>query len=136
MNYVKKSLLAGTFIVSTGLVATMLGVGPYPVYGASVEDNIVKLKETNSCPGCDLHGADLSYALLNDADLSGANLTGANLEGAYLDTANLSDADLGGANLEGADLTNASVKGANFVGANGLTPEQVKELGKGGARVD
>lgn len=136
MNYIKKSLLAGAFIVSTGFVAAMPGVGPYSVYGASVKDNVAKLKETNSCPGCDLRGADLSYALLNDADLGGANLAGANLEGAYLDTANLSGADLSGANLEGADLTNANVKGANFVGAKGLTPEQVEELKKGGAKVD
>lgn len=134
MNYMKRSLLVSGFIISIWFAATIPCTDPHSAYGASVEDNIVKLADTNSCPGCDLHGADLSYAILNDANLSGANLTGASLEGAYLDTADLSDANLSGANLKGADLTNAKVKGANFAGTKGLTPEQVEALKKGGGK--
>ena len=54
--------------------------------------DLLKLKETNRCSGC---------------DLSGANFRNANLENAVLRGANLKGADLNGANLIGADLGNA-----------------------------
>lgn len=132
MGRSEKMMSVSAFVLLAGFVLIL----PNIAIGASVEENIITLTDTNSCSGCDLHGANLSGAILNDADLSGANLEGANLEDAYLDTADLSDASLKDASLKGADLTNAKVKGANFVGAKGLTPEQKEGLRKGGAKVD
>lgn len=67
------------------------------------ETALEKLRETRSCPGCDLSGADLSAMDLADADLSGADLR----------RANLSHARLTGANLEGANLDGSRVYGAS-----------------------
>jgi len=64
--------------------------------------DLLKLKETNRCSGCDLSGANFRNANLENAVLRGANLKGADLNGA-----NLIGADLNGANLIGADLGNA-----------------------------
>ncbi|MHC4197561.1 MAG: pentapeptide repeat-containing protein [Planctomycetota bacterium] len=36
-----------------------------------------KLRNTNSCPGCDLHGAGLRVSNLEGANLSGARVKGA-----------------------------------------------------------
>jgi len=74
-----------------------------------VEENVKILLDTNMCPDCDLHGANLAGADLTRADLTGANLRDANLGGA-----NLNEADLNGANLEGANLTEADLTEANL----------------------
>ena len=42
-----------------------------------VDTNIMKLKASNSCMGCNLQGADLNAANLSVANLSGADLSGA-----------------------------------------------------------
>ncbi len=63
-----------------------------------------RLKETGSCPGCDLSEANLSGANLYKADLEGANLSGAVLSGA-----NLRFTFLTGENLEGAILCNTTM---------------------------
>ncbi|MGB3788866.1 MAG: pentapeptide repeat-containing protein [Phormidesmis sp.] len=70
---------------------------------------IQQLIETNRCPGCDLHDADLRRL-----DLSGADLTGADLEGANFYYANLDGAQLQNANLIDANLAYASVRRANL----------------------
>lgn len=82
----------------------------YTVYAAHAFDpeSLNKLHATNSCPGCDLSGANLAGIDLYGANLSGANLTGANLAGTTF-----SDADLTGANLNGATIN----KKTNFSGA-------------------
>lgn len=59
--------------------------------------HLLQLKDTNSCPGCDL----------SNAGLNGANLRGANLSWAQLNDARLCLADLSGANLNDANLHNA-----------------------------
>ena len=46
-------------------------------YSEEVQANLTKLKNTKSCPGCDLSGIELISFDLKNADLSGANLTGA-----------------------------------------------------------
>ena len=78
-------------------------------YSDEVQANLTKLKNTKSCPGCDLSEIELISFDLKNADLSGANLTGAilrrsDLTGANLTGANLTDADLMGVNLTGAKL--------------------------------
>ncbi len=62
-------------------------------------EQLRRLIDTNSCPGCDLSGADLS----------GTNLSGANLEGANLSRANLRNANLSGAKLKGATMPDGSI---------------------------
>ena len=88
-------------------------------YSEQVQANLTKLKNTKSCPGCDLSGIELISFDLKNADLSGANLTGANLRrsdlrGANLTGANLTDADLMGADLTGAKLIQANLSGVRF----------------------
>ncbi len=74
---------------------------------------IQQLIETNRCPGCDLHDADLRRL-----DLSGADLTGADLEGANFYYANLDGAQLQSTNLIDVNLAYASVRGANLDNAD------------------
>lgn len=126
MNAEKRALLS---------VAMVLLIGMLCVSGAHAwnEAQLQLLKTTNSCPNCDLTGANLSYANLNNANLLGANLrtahlykahlykanlSGANLLGANLYRANLLGADLSGANLTGADLRDAMMISTNLTGAN------------------
>jgi CHAT domain-containing protein/predicted negative regulator of RcsB-dependent stress response len=86
-------------------------------------DDVITLKETKRCVGCDLRRANLEGAILYRAKLEGANLEGANLERANLEGANLEGAHLEGAklyraNLEGANLERANLEGANLEGAH------------------
>jgi hypothetical protein len=112
-------------------------------YRGKIEKNIERLRNTNSCPGCELfyanlRGANLSSANLISANLFNAYLGGANLTNAYLMHSYLNGADLINANLKGADLTyanliNAYLGGANFEGANlkhviDLTIEQLSKV--------
>ena len=87
-------------------------------YSDEVQANLTKLKNTKSCPGCDLSGIELISFDLKNADLSGANLTGANLRRSDLRGANLTGANLTGANLTDADLLGADLTNANLVQAN------------------
>ena len=80
------------------------------VFAGIVDDNIVKLKKTNACVGCDLRGADLTKADLPDANLSNANLSHANLSNANLSGADLTKADLSNAHLKYARLSHADLK--------------------------
>jgi len=83
-----------------------------------VQDNIQILKETNSCPKCDLSGANLNRLELSGANLSGANLSRAQMALANLSHANLSDADLREAVFSGADLAQTDMRGADLTGAS------------------
>ncbi|MGC1246254.1 MAG: pentapeptide repeat-containing protein, partial [Spirulinaceae cyanobacterium] len=49
-----------------------------PAWAANRED-VERLLATNSCPRCDLSGAELAKADLRDANLAEANLKNANL---------------------------------------------------------
>lgn len=69
----------------------------------TVQDNISTLISTNSCPSCNLSGADLS-----NSDLSNANLSNADLSGASLVNADLSGADLTGVTLSSTDFSHAT----------------------------
>ena len=85
-------------------------------YSEEVQANLTKLKNTKSCPGCDLTGIELINFDLKNADLIGANLTGANLKGSDLTEANLTGANLTNADLLGTNLTNAKLINTNLSG--------------------
>ena len=76
------------------------------------QEDLEKLKATNSCESCDLTGADLVGVKLRDA-----NLTGADLRGAKLPKVKLRASNLTGANLTGAVLINAKIDFADFSNA-------------------
>jgi uncharacterized protein YjbI with pentapeptide repeats len=88
------------FLLSTVLIVTFL-TSSAKAYNL---DDVRRLLRTNSCPRCDLSGADLRAVNLKNADLTGANLYGANLSGANLDYANLIDADLRSAITQGTSM--------------------------------
>ncbi len=83
-------------------------------------DDLQKLKETGSCPECDLRGADLIGAKLQGADLRKADLGAISIEmnGGFVGIAKLREADLSDANLTGAKLNGADLRGANLRKAN------------------
>ncbi len=117
------------------MLALALGWGQ-PVQAAS-EADLLRLKQGNSCSGCDLtaaalarsdlygaaistsdlSGADLSGSLLNDARLVRSTLVDANLESALLIGADLSGSQLSGADLRESHLTNAILRGAVLLDA-------------------
>ena len=76
---------------------------------AFVPQDLNTLITTNSCPRCDLSGANLKYAGLSEANLYEANLTGTDLTNASLVEANLSHANLSHANLYLAHLNGADL---------------------------
>ena len=103
--------------------ATTTAASSGAVTGSTASSNVKKLKETKSCPRCDLADAQLRAMDLTGANLTGANLTGAtlsgvNLAGASLTGANLSGANLREVNLRGVDLTELDLAGVNLTGAN------------------
>ncbi len=114
----KKSIIVGCiFFVSiiTGVSFCVKSV--LAAESVIVKENLLQLKKTNSCRGCDLSGADLTRFELAGADLEGADLSRvkfylANLAGANLKNANLSGAIFGGADLGEADLRGADLRGA------------------------
>ena len=78
-------------------VATTLFAGSASAFDP---DDLRKLKDTNTCNGCDLSGADL-----RDANLYEANLDGANLH----------EVDLGYARMKGAILCNTTMPGGSVI---------------------
>ncbi len=159
----KKTLLVTVFLIPIEFILIVLSIKLCLSDASSVkvEKNIERLRNTNSCPGCELFYANLRGANLNGANLISANLfhadlRGANLTNAHLMHSYLNSADLTDANLEGTDLTNAYLSGANFGGANlthaklnnaevvdtyffgakGLTLKQKKDLKKRGAIIE
>jgi len=117
------------------VLALMLGWGDQAQ--AASETDLLRLKQVNSCTGCDLtaaalarsdlygaaistsdlSGADLSGSLLNDARLVRSTLVEANLENALLIGADLSGSQLSGADLRESHLTNAILRGAVLLDA-------------------
>ena len=69
----------------------------------------IKVVISNSCPDCNLEGADLSGLALDNRDFSGTNFIDARLNNASLQKSNLK-----GAYLQGANLNYANLKGANL----------------------
>lgn len=104
----------GAFAVGTVILSAVAGIW-VGGKGAIAADPtaIQQLIETNRCPGCDLHDADLRRL-----DLAGADLSGADLEGANFYYANLDGAQLQGANLIDVNFAYASVRGANLEAAD------------------
>jgi uncharacterized protein YjbI with pentapeptide repeats len=136
--YIKKSLLITVFSVPIVLCIKLCLSDASSV---KVEKNIERLRNTNSCPGCELfyanlRGANLSSANLISANLFHADLSGANLTNANLTNAYLSGANFGGANLTHAKLNNAEVIDTYFFGVKGLTLKQKKDLKKHGAIIE
>ena len=102
---------------------------------------VVSLKQTMTCTGCDLSGAhlrvariaganlagaDLSEADLISADLGRTDLTGANLTNANLIRASLVGATLTGTRMEGTVLTRTHIEDTDLTGAIGLTQAQLR----------
>lgn len=79
---------------------------------AANPDHVQQVKQTGSCPNCELSHADLQNLELENADLSHANLSHVHLSGA-----NLRKANLKGANLTATNLTATNLRGAQLQGA-------------------
>ncbi len=94
------------------LIALCLALVPLPVAFGYSETDLATLKETGSCAGCDLSGADLY-----EMDLFKADLLGADLREADLTAADLTLVDLRGADLRGAVLDETNLSGANLANA-------------------
>lgn len=116
---------------------------------------IAKVRNGQSCPGCNLFQADLAYydasninvsgARLRQSDmqlgtfdgwnLSGANLSVANLFGVRFNASNFSNVNFenatlvggyfGSSNFSGANLSGANLSGADLHLARGLTQGQL-----------
>lgn len=84
------------------------------VCGSEINNNLVRLYQSNECRGCNLSRADLANSDFSNADLQGANLSDTNLSGSKLDGANLSGADLSRANLSHSSLVSAKLTGAKM----------------------
>lgn len=118
---------------------------------------IAKVRDGQSCAGCNLFQAELSYqdaakidlsgsrlrqsnmalTTYDDVDMSNANLSLANLFGARFNRVNLTSANLqkvigvgayfGSSDLTGADLSGANFSGADLTLAKGLTQTQLDQ---------
>lgn len=86
-----------------------------PVSEPVLKSNLISLKRSNACVGCDFSFAYLKEAEIGNANLQKSDLSGANLEGANLQGANLRGADLTAANLRGANLNGADLQDANLI---------------------
>ncbi|WP_018147010.1 pentapeptide repeat-containing protein [Henriciella marina] len=116
---------------------------------------IAKVRNGQSCPGCNLFQADLAYydasninvsgarlrqsdmqlGTFDDWNLSGANLSVANLFGVRFNASNFSNANFenatlvggyfGSSNFSGANLSGANLSGADLHLARGLTQGQL-----------
>ena len=98
--------------------ATTTAASSGAVTGSTASSNVKKLKETKSCPRCDLTDAQLRAMDLTGANLAGANLNGAKLFKAILTGVNLGEASLRGAYLTGVDLTGVDLTEVDLTGAN------------------
>lgn len=83
------------------------------------QEDLQKLNTTNSCPKCDLSGANLA-----GIDMYGSNLVGADLTGADLSRSSFGDADLRDANLKDANIKETSFAGAKL--SNAIWPDGKK----------
>ena len=87
------------------IIQVFIVCGLFVIMGGTASGNdVMKLKATGSCVGCDLTGADLNGENLFDAKLEGTKLIRAKLEKAELGVANLK-----WANLEGAILCHTAM---------------------------
>jgi len=120
-----KSLrLAG---VAGAVMSLAISLAPTGTIAADL-NAVQQLRDTGSCAGCNLSGADLNALQAANGDLSFSNMTGAdvyraalagaNMAGATMSDANMRHADLSGADLSGAILTGTNLEGANLTGAN------------------
>jgi len=99
-----------------------------PVFAAK-PDHVQRVKDTGSCPGCDLSSADLAGVRASGGDLQGANLTSASLAGADFQGANCYTAifrlaDLKDVKFAGANLNNANLQGAKHADLSGATTNE------------
>jgi len=100
------------------VLATLLAAPLATPARAGSGDDLLRLLERRSCPGCQLQDADLVQADLRDADLRNTRLQRANLSRARLDGAVLSGADLRFTSLQGASLRGADLRGAQLEGTD------------------
>lgn len=108
-------MLSSKRLLAVALFASVFAVSALHATPASTPEDEARLRQTRSCPGCDLAGANLQGLVAELGDLSNANLSGANLYMATLKGANLEGANFNGADLSGAQLEHA--RGADLTGA-------------------
>jgi len=107
------NLLATSFAFALAGALALSGVALL-ARGENAE-HVKQLKETGSCPGCELTNANLVNVQAEKGDLQNANARYANLYGANFKGANLTGADFHEAFLLHADLSDAV--GADLSGA-------------------
>lgn len=100
-----------------GLAALLLACTALRAEAADPQQ-LLRVLDTRSCPGCNLQDADLVHADLRDARLKGARLQRANLSGARLDGADLRGANLAYTSLAGASLRGADLRGSELSGTD------------------
>ena len=138
-------------IISLAVIAAFMTM---PAMSQSASD-IAKVRDGQSCAGCNLFQAELAYqdqekidlstarlrqsnlalTTFDDVNLAGANLSVANLFGARFNRANFARANMqnviavgtyfGSSDLSDADLSGANLSGADLVLAKGLTQSQL-----------
>lgn len=99
----KQFLAAMTMCIALGAPAMAQNAG-----------EIERVRQGQSCTGCNLFQADLSYRNLPGVDLTGSRLRQADLSLSTMNRARFARADLSVANLFGGRFTAASFAGANL----------------------
>lgn len=79
--------------------------------------HIDKVRNGQSCPGCNLFQADLAYMDADGVDVSGARLRQSDMQLATFNRWNLSGANLSVANLFGARFNGSNFSNVNFENA-------------------
>lgn len=135
-------------------LAAIASFAVIPAMAQSASD-IARVRDGQSCAGCNLFQAELAYqdaakvdlsearlrqsnlalTTFDDVNLSGANLSVANLFGARFNRSNFARANMqnviavgtyfGSSNLTGADMSGANLSGADLAIVKGLTQPQL-----------
>ena len=100
------------------LTVALVVAGGHAPASAADANQLIRLLESRSCPGCRLQDADLVQADLRDARLKRAQLQRANLSGALLDGADLRGAQLSFTSLAGTSLRGADLRGSDLNGTD------------------
>ncbi len=115
-------MLSSKRLFSAALFSALFAMSVLHAASARVPEDEARVKQTGSCPGCNLAGADLKGLAAELGDLTNADFSGANLYMAVLKGADLAGASFNGADLSGAQLENA--RGADLTGATTDTRTQ------------
>jgi uncharacterized protein YjbI with pentapeptide repeats len=98
------------------LIAAALTVLALPAASQNA-GHIAKVRNGQSCPGCNLFQADLAYFDAANVDVSGARLRQSDMQLATFDNWNLTGTNLSVANLFGIRFNSSNFTGASFENA-------------------